>query len=145
MILFALFITFKIGVMVPNFLRYLQLNKMGSASTYQVVSPCSPKARLKHCCYCKYRYKKILLLPKTNWRSPTICLKTLTDFNSGVMVTGGEGQPVFLTAVENDKAKRIVGQALDIWLSYKQKLIPILTAKILLNQKSCKRLSPMTA
>jgi PAS domain S-box-containing protein len=55
--------------------------------------------------------------------------ETLEAFNSGRTVTGGDGQPVFLKAVDNTRAKHIVKQGINIWKPYREKLRPILTTK----------------
>lgn len=53
---------------------------------------------------------------------------TLVGFERGGQVIGGDGKPVSLRAVDGAKAKELVAQANGLWLPYKTKLAPILSA-----------------
>lgn len=54
---------------------------------------------------------------------------TLNGFRDGATVTGGDGQPIFLQAVNTDKAKSILTDAYAIWNPYRDKLQPLLQAE----------------
>ncbi|MCL2297472.1 MAG: ATP-binding protein [Proteobacteria bacterium] len=53
---------------------------------------------------------------------------TLKGFRDGDMVTGGDGNPVFLVQVETPKAHQIVRDAYEIWNPYLVKLQPLLAS-----------------
>ena len=52
--------------------------------------------------------------------------RTLMGFRDGAMVTGGDGNPVFLTQVETDESHQFVKSAYGIWTPYLGRLKPLL-------------------
>ena len=63
---------------------------------------------------------------------------TLNGFQIGKIVNGADGEPVYLKAVETDKGREILKQAILIWNPYKEKLQPILKADKLIQSKDLK-------
>ncbi|MGK7902951.1 MAG: SpoIIE family protein phosphatase [Hormoscilla sp.] len=128
----ALFLTFDLGVLIPNLLVSSQLKQdaigINLSGRQRMLSQRTVKAllllQLAH-----QANKDITVAQQELAIAYKLFDQTLTAFNSGGMVTGGDGQAVFLASVESDKAKSLVKQALEIWLPYQQKLIPILTAE----------------
>lgn len=53
---------------------------------------------------------------------------TLNGFQIGKSVKGADGVPVYLKAVETERGKQIIEEALTIWNPYKEKLQPVLNA-----------------
>ena len=69
-------------------------------------------------------------LVKANLKELTLAVglfdTTLRGFRDGAMVTGGDGNPVFLTQVETEKSRGFVTDAYKIWDPYLQLLRPFL-------------------
>ena len=51
---------------------------------------------------------------------------TLKGFQTGATVPGGDLKPVILKAAEGDKAAQILGEANELWATYKLRLMPVL-------------------
>ena len=56
---------------------------------------------------------------------------TLNAFKSGGTVLGGNEKPVYLAAISDPNAMKLVDDALDIWQPYKLLLAPVMTSKII--------------
>lgn len=54
--------------------------------------------------------------------------ETLQGFSVGNVVTGGDGNPVFLKAVETEKGKQVVADAQIIWKKYQEKIQPLINS-----------------
>jgi len=126
----ALFLTFDLGVLIPNFIISSQLKQdaigINLSGRQRMLSQRTVKALLLLQIQAE---KDITVAQQELAIAYKLFDETLTAFHSGGMVTGGDGQAVFLAPVDSDKAKSLLRQALEIWLPYKQKLIPILTAE----------------
>lgn len=128
----ALFLTFDLGVLLPNIIVSSQLKrdavKINLAGRQRMLSQRMTKALLQVRSAQQNnqdftRYQEELALTSQLFDD------TLLGFNVGKTVTGGNGNPVLLEAVEGEKAKSIISQAKDIWVPYKQKLLPIIESK----------------
>lgn len=128
----TLFLTFDLGVLLPNIIVSSQLKrdavKINLAGRQRMLSQRMTKALLQVRSAQQNnqdftRYQEELALTYQLFDD------TLLGFDVGKMVTGGNGNPVLLQAVEGEKAKSIISQAKDIWVPYKQKLLPIIESK----------------
>jgi phosphoserine phosphatase RsbU/P len=128
----ALFLTFDLGVLLPNIIVSSQLKrdavKINLAGRQRMLSQRMTKALLQVRSAQQNnqdftRYQEELALTSQLFDD------TLLGFNVGKTVTGGNGNPVLLEPVEGEKAKSIISQAKDIWVPYKQKLLPIIESK----------------
>ncbi|WP_168734352.1 type IV pili methyl-accepting chemotaxis transducer N-terminal domain-containing protein [Pseudothauera nasutitermitis] len=55
--------------------------------------------------------------------------RTLHGFNTGATVPGGDGNPVYLTAVADDGGRKVVADALARWAPYRLALAPVLEGR----------------
>ncbi len=127
-----LFLTFDLGVLLPNIIVSSQLKrdavKINLAGRQRMLSQRMTKALLQVRSAQQNnqgftRYQEELALTYQLFDD------TLLGFDIGKTVTGGDGNPVLLEAVEGEKAKSIISQAKDIWVPYKQKLLSIIESK----------------
>lgn len=128
----ALFLTFDIGVLIPNIIISSKLKRdaigINLAGRQRMLSQRTVKALFK--IYIEQcNGGKFTSIQQELALAYRLFDETLEGFNSSGIVTGGNGEPVFLPAVESESAKRFVRQAMEIWLPYKEKLNPILAAE----------------
>ncbi|MCL2160839.1 MAG: type IV pili methyl-accepting chemotaxis transducer N-terminal domain-containing protein [Betaproteobacteria bacterium] len=72
---------------------------------------------------------------KTNLQELTLAVglfdTTLKGFRDGATVTGGDGKPAFLTQVETEESRNLVGKTYKIWDIYMELLRPLLLRPLL--------------
>jgi phosphoserine phosphatase RsbU/P len=128
----ALFLTFDLGVLLPNIVVSSQLKrdavKINLAGRQRMLSQRITKALLQVKSAQQSnqgftRYQDELALTSKLFDD------TLLGFDVGKQVSGGNGNPVYLEAVEGEKAKGIISQAKEIWTAYKQKISLITASK----------------
>jgi two-component system NtrC family sensor kinase len=128
----ALFLVFDLGVLVLNFVISSDFEQdaigINLSGRQRMLSQRTVKTVLQ--IETHQRAGKSIAEPQKELSlSYNLFDATLEGFNSGRMVTGGDGVPVFLKAVETDSAKSYVRQAITIWSAYKEKLAPVLAAR----------------
>jgi phosphoserine phosphatase RsbU/P len=125
----ALFLTFDLGVLLPNIIVSSQLKrdavKINLAGRQRMLSQRMAKALLQ-VKSAQQNNQDFTSFQKELALTYQLFDDTLLGFDTGKIVTGGNGKPVFLEAVEGEKAKSIISQANNIWVPYKQKLLPVI-------------------
>lgn len=127
----ALFLTFDLGVLLPNFLISGNLKKdalsINLAGRQRMLSQRMTKAL--------FQVKVAQLTQRDTGKAKQELEKsfqlfddTLLGFDRGKIVTGGDGKPVFLDGVTTSQAKEIITQAQTIWLPYKTKIQSVLAS-----------------
>lgn len=125
----ALFLTFDLGVLVPNFLISSQLKRdatsINLAGRQRMLSQRMTKALLQ---VERSRSNPSQLTQTQQELKKAVNLfdETLNAFSTGGSVTGGDGNTVSLNPVETEKAKQLVIQAQEIWSPYKTKIQPLI-------------------
>jgi phosphoserine phosphatase RsbU/P len=131
-----LFLTFDLGVLLPNFIISARLKDSAIA-----INLAGRQRMLSQ------RMVKALLQIKTQQeqgKNPTASQaelaltfdlfdRTLQGFADGKTVIGGDGKPVFLPPVRGEMARSLVDRAIVIWQPYAQQLHPLLTTRPPLN------------
>ncbi len=127
----ALFLTFDVGVLLPNFLISANLKQdaisINLAGRQRMLSQRMTKALLQ-VKLAKEAQKEIDTAKQELNKASQLFDDTLTGFEQGKMVTGGDGKPVFLDAVETTKSQEIIVKAKQIWTPYKTKIQAIISA-----------------
>ncbi|NJM18758.1 MAG: SpoIIE family protein phosphatase [Richelia sp. RM2_1_2] len=127
----VLFLTFDLGVLLPNFLISSNLKKdavsINLAGRQRMLSQKITKALLQ--------VKVAQLAQRDTGKAKQELEKsfqlfddTLLGFDRGKIVTGGDDKPVFLDGVTTTQAKEIIAQAQTIWLPYKTKIQSVLAS-----------------
>ncbi|AFZ00106.1 SpoIIE family protein phosphatase [Calothrix sp. PCC 6303] len=128
----ALFLSFDLGVLLPNVIVSSSLKrdavKINLAGRQRMLSQRMTKSLLQVKLFQSTEkgwsnYKEELAL------STKLFDETLSGFEVGKMVTGGDGKPVFLDPAAGAKGKQIIQDAKVIWEPYKQKLLLITNSK----------------
>jgi phosphoserine phosphatase RsbU/P len=121
----ALFLSFDLGVLLPNVIVSSSLKrdavKINLAGRQRMLSQRMTKSLLQ---------VKLFQSTEKGWNdyreelalSTKLFDETLSGFEVSRMVTGGDGKPVFLEAASGVKGKQIVRDAKAIWQPYKLKL-----------------------
>ncbi|MEM1394032.1 MAG: SpoIIE family protein phosphatase [Cyanobacteria bacterium P01_H01_bin.150] len=127
----GLFLAFNLGVLIPTFFFSALLKKDAVSINL------SGRQRML-----SQRMTKALLEVNSKWtdagsvkqsqeelrQAYNLFDDTLNGFQTGKIVQGADGNPVYLKAVETEKGREILEEALTIWNPYKEKLEPILKA-----------------
>ncbi|NJL61951.1 MAG: SpoIIE family protein phosphatase [Methylacidiphilales bacterium] len=127
----ALFLTFDLGVLLPNFLISTNLKQdavsINLAGRQRMLSQRMTKALLQ-VKVAKESQKELDTAKQELNKASQLFDDTLIGFEQGKTVTGGDGKPVFLNAVETTNSKEIIVKAKEIWLPYKTKIQAIVSA-----------------
>jgi phosphoserine phosphatase RsbU/P len=128
----ALFLAFDLGVLLPNFIVSSSLKrdavKINLSGRQRMLSQRMTKSLLQ---------VKLFKSTEKGWNnykdelalSTKLFDETLSGFEVGKDVTGGDGKPVFVEAVSGTKEKQIIRDAKEIWEPYKEKLKKITNSK----------------
>lgn len=137
----ALFLCFDLGVLIPNYMFSTLLKKdaqsINLAGRQRMLSQKITKSLLEvkiqqeNSSYFNNSQKELK-------KAYQLFDDTLNGFQIGKIVNGADGEPVYLKAVETDKGREILKQAILIWNPYKEKLQPILKADKLIQSKDLK-------
>ena len=137
----ALFLCFNLGVLIPNYIFSSLLKKdavsLNLAGRQRMLSQKISKSLLE----VKNQRENALSFKQTQKelnQDYKLFDNTLKAFQTGKTVRGVDGEPVYLKAVETEKARQIIEQALVIWEPYKEKLQPILKANKSIQLKDLK-------
>ncbi|PAX59997.1 type IV pili methyl-accepting chemotaxis transducer N-terminal domain-containing protein [Brunnivagina elsteri] len=127
----ALFLTFDLGVLLPNFLISTNLKQdaisINLAGRQRMLSQRMTKALLQ-VKVAKEVQKELDTSQQELKKASQLFDDTLTGFEQGKMVPGGDSKPVFLDAVETAKSQGIIVKAKEIWIPYKSKIQAIIFA-----------------
>ena len=132
------FLLFDIGILIPNFLFSTSLKKdatsINLAGRQRTLSQRITKAllQLKNAHQNGYsidKYKTDLLI------SSQLFDETLNAFQKGGYVKSSDGNPIYLKAVETDKARKILKKTFIIWNPYKEQIQNILDAQKIIPYK----------
>ncbi len=134
----ALFLCFDLGVLIPNYIFSTLLKKdavsINLAGRQRMLSQKMTKALLEVKTQ-QEAGESFKNSQKELSQAYKLFDDTLNGFGTGKSVTGADGQPIYLNAVETEKGKIILEDALKIWNPYKEKLNPVLQADELINSK----------
>jgi sigma-B regulation protein RsbU (phosphoserine phosphatase) len=125
----ALFLTFDIGVLLPNVVISSRLKSkalsINLAGRQRMLSQRMTKAILQ---MQVAQNAKTSIIPSQKELILAYQLfdDTLKGFEIGKTVTGSDGKPVFLAAITTAKGKALIQQAQEIWQPYKSKIQGIL-------------------
>ncbi len=135
----ALFLCFDLGVLLPNFLISSQLKEDA------IIINLSGRQRMLS----QRISKTILQLQIATQTAQTITIpqdelaqaykqfdQTLIGLKIGKTVTGSDGKPVFIPAMQNTKIKNLLTQSEAIWNPYKLKIEPIISSRNKIPQQS---------
>ncbi len=134
----GLFLCFDLGVLIPNYIFSSLLNKdtvaINLAGRQRMLSQQMTKSLLevKNHQEAGNSFKDS---QKRLNKSYKLFDDTLKGFQEGNNVEGADGQPIYLKAVETEKGRQILQEAVEIWNPYKEKLQPVLTADKLIQFK----------
>jgi sigma-B regulation protein RsbU (phosphoserine phosphatase) len=134
----ALFLCFDLGVLIPNYIFSSLLKKdavsINLAGRQRMLSQKMTKSLLevKNQQEAGDSFKDS---QKELNQAYQVFNDTLNGFQQGKSVKGADGEPVYLKAVETEKQRQILQEALEIWNPYKEKLQPVLKADKLIQFK----------
>ena len=134
----GLFLFFDFGVLIPNYIFSTLLQKdavsINLAGRQRMLSQRMTKSLLEVQNQQESGFSFKQSREELN-QAYNLFDDTLNGFQTGKSVTGADGAPVYLKAVETEKARQILKDALAIWNPYKEKLQPVLRADTSINFK----------
>jgi len=127
----ALFLCFDLGVLIPNYIFSTLLKKdavsINLAGRQRMLSQRMTKSLLE--VNNKWTEADSFKQPQEELKkSYDLFDETINAFQVGKSVKGADGEVIYLKAVETEKGRQILEEALKIWNPYKEKLQPILKA-----------------
>ncbi len=134
----ALFLTFNLGVLIPTFIFSTLLKKdavsINLAGRQRMLSQKITKSllELKNQQEAGNSFKQSQAELNQAYK---LFDDALDGFQRGKNIKGADGESVYLNAVEREKERQIIEEALKIWNPYKEKLQPILKTNKLVEFK----------
>ncbi len=128
----ALFLCFDLGVLIPNFLISSQLKEdaivINLAGRQRMLSQKISKTILQ--LQIATQTAQSITNPQNELSQAYKQFdETLIGLENGKTVTGSDGKPVFIPAMENTKIKNLLSQAEAVWNPYKLKIEPVILSK----------------
>lgn len=128
----AFFLVFDLAVLVLNFYISFEISadalSINLAGRQRMLSQRMTKALLTAQSDLQHGLPDAAALKELN-TTVELFDTTLTGFERGAMVTGGDGKPVMLAAATSAEARDSLEQAAPIWAHYKALLAPLLINK----------------
>ena len=125
----TLFLTFDIGVLIPNFLISSDIKQeavnINLSGRQRMLSQRMTKALLQ--VQVAKQSRQDINKPKKELNlAINLFDSTLTGFDVGGKVTGGDGKPIFIKPMQTEKGRKLVKKTTEIWQKYKQKIQAVL-------------------
>ena len=134
----AFFLFFDFGVLIPNYIFSTLLKKdavsINVAGRQRMLSQKITKSLLE----VKNQQERAYSFKESQQElidATKLFDDTFKGFQIGKSVKGADGERVYLQALETEKGKQILKEALEIWIPYKAKLQPVLKADKLIQFK----------
>ena len=134
----GLFLCFNLGVLIPTFIFSTLLKKdavsINLAGRQRMLSQKMTKSLLE----VKNQQeagKSFKDYQERLNKSYKLFDDALKGFQTGISVEAADGERIYLKAVETEKGRQILQEAVEIWNPYKEKLQPVLKADKLIQFK----------